>query len=361
MTAPEFEWYMPGSVLSALWGTFMPRLAAYVWQSEIGQVKDGLKWPPKGVTRQLVCGKTYAYPITDGALKDFWKALVTIVFGAEAAVKGVPVDADDQSGVHRAARLVLDYFDPNGSGSGAGKKRIQLRVIQGDAYDFVLSSNGLDIYIPDDPFMDSNGKPDREGGREKVLQMYKFRETGKPPIGLPGDPSSFTNGNGGNEYLIPIPQLTAPTGAYQIQEDWVKGMASDVAWWISGSAYRGMMAALPRVIANLWYEEVAWPKDGGNRRTVTARFSERKGLKKLLEERMETVLPDKMDIEVVKPGQNPDPTTLPNWNPHDVMITDKGLYFPDPGKPPEAEALLEAIVKGQAGNPVFTDSGPCAH
>lgn len=361
MAGPLPTWYMPGSVLSALWGVFMPRLAALVWKSEINELNQGetpLKWPPDGVTKQLVCGDTYAYPIEGKALQEFWEALATIAFGPGAVVNGELANVTAHTGTQRVALLLLEYLKPDG---GPGAKRIQLRVIQGEAYDFVLCSNGLDIFIPRDPFLNDAGKADGPRGQEKVLQMYKFRETGKPPIGLPGHPSSFSGGNGsnGDTYLVPIPQLTAPTGAYQIQEDWVKGMAGDVTWWISGSTYRGMMAALPRVIANLWYEQVAWPKDEKDDRTTRARFNNG-GLGKLLEERMETILPRNMHIKVAKENDDPDAsvTALPGWNKYDVMITDKGMYFPDPGPAPSPKVLLDAIVQGQAGNPVFTDSAP---
>ncbi|MCG6989159.1 MAG: hypothetical protein LJF06_13400 [Gemmatimonadetes bacterium] len=355
----SLDWYVPGSVVSALWGSVMPRLAATVW-------KGDLVWPPPSAQKQLVHGDMYAYPLTAKAQKDFWTKLAQIAFGSVKVYQSLRKELDSGgqanprrfSAGQRAAHVVLDYFDPDQQTSHC----MRLRVIRAHGYDFVLSSNGLDIFIPENPFEDGGSGNGAESGRAKVLQMYKFRETGKPPIGLPGVPASFPQS--GDDILIPIPQLSTPTGAYQVNEDWMKGMANDVAWWISGTAYRGMMAALPRIIACMWYEEVVWPneplkvKGKPNPNTTRGRFDTE--LKELLEERMETVLPADMAIEVVAPSAvDPDALGLPGWKPRDIMIAKEGIWIPRPDEAPGASALLDAIEKGSAGNPVFTDSGPC--
>lgn len=351
------DWYVPGSVVSALWGSVMPRLAATVW-------KGDLVWPPPSAERQLVHDDMHAYPVTGEAQRKFWAKLAEIAFGSVETYQNLREELDSAGEVNhrrfsagqRAAHVVLDYFDPDHQTS----QRMHLRVIRAHGYDFVLSSNGLDVFIPENPFEDGESGNGAGSGRAKVLQMYKFRETGKPPIGLPGVPASFPPTGG--DILIPIPQLSTPTGAYQVHDDWVKGMANDVTWWISGSAYRGMMAALPRIIASMWYEEVVWPdeplevKGKPNPNTTRGRFDTE--LKKLLEERMETILP--VDINVVPAGPvDPDALGLPGWKSRDIMITDKAIWIPHPDEAPEEKALLDAIEQGTAGNPVFTDSGPC--
>jgi hypothetical protein len=363
MQTEELKWYVPGSVLSALWGSVMPRLAATVW-------KGDLKWPPnaRDGNRELIYRGMYAYPVTGTAQKDFWTKLRDISFGSGRAYRKLlpalrSVQKPDEPGftrAQRAAHAVLEYFHPNPEKGRQRDQRLPLRVVRASAYDFVLSSHGLDVFIPDNPFENAKGGKDWEHGRTKVLQMYKFRKTGRPPIGLPGLPASSPVG--GDDRLIPIPQLTSPTGAFQIHEDWARGRANDVAWWISGTAYRGIMAALPRVIAYRWYEEVAWKEEDyrHDRRTTRGRF--RDDIKTLLEERTETRLPADMKFEV-RTKRYPVPKVAQNlagWNPRDVMITNEGLCFPDPGTAPAAKVLLDAIEAGKAGNPVFTDSGPSA-
>lgn len=353
-------WCMPGSVLSALWGTLMPRVAALMWKAEVaGEGFDSrLAWPPGPPDEVL--GNLPVYSLKADALTSFRNHVARVGFGAGVLADAVPSSPDGLTGLKRVTHLVLQYFASAGQGSGTpGCECVPVRMIQANAYDFVLSSAGLDIFIPPNPFM-TNGHPDMPNGQAKVLQMYKFRETGKPPVGLPGNPSSFA----GADYLVPIPQLTAPTGAHQIHEVWVRERVPAVDWWLAGSSYRGMMAALPRIIANLWYEQVVWPTTPlpavlGSGASTQARFPT--DLRLLLAERMETALPVDMDVCLMD-STHPDPewTGLPCWTPHDIMITNTGLYFPDPGPPPDADRLLDAIERGQAGNPVFTDSVPCA-
>ena len=361
------DWYMPGSVLSALWGSVMPRLAASVWKGRLGL--GGLIWPPPGAAPQLIFGDLYAYRIAGSALVDFWDSLAKIAFGSARKYRRIQKEIRAGRGTngHRltnaelAAHVVLDYFDPRATTGQKAATRIPMRVIHAESYDFILSSDGLDVFIPRDPFVGEDRAVRLRAGRIKVLQMYKFRETGRPPIGLPGLPATFAKN--GDDRLISIPQLTAPTGAYQLDESWARGRAGDVAWWISGTSYRGMMNALPRIIASMWYEKVVWPQEpltvngAPNPRTTRGRFGSR--LRELLEERMETILPAKMKIDV-RSARRPVPTgatSLPGWNARDIMITNEGMVFPDPGPPPEAKALLDAIEAGNAGNPVFTDTG----
>jgi hypothetical protein len=240
--------------------------------------------------------------------------------------------------------------------------------------------------LPPTPGRKVSGPPsndrEREAARQKVLQLYKFRETSKPPIGLPRAPATALDPrNSPSEEskptpgsFITIPQLTAPTGAFQVPEAWIRALTHEehddtgeanerVRWWLSGSLYRAIMAAFPRIIASMWYEEAAWDEGkyspAGSEQTYGHRFYYG-GLRTMLEERVETVLPEGVEIHV---GKRPKwlPEGAKGWSMDDIMITQDGLYFPDPGPAPEWEELLEAIERGIAGNPVFTDSNPtCA-
>lgn len=352
MLANEPQWYMPGSVLNALWGSVMPKLAATVW-------KGDLQWPPEGAVKEEIHEEgsgngalLVRYEIVGKAREAFWDALARIAFGsaekyrdlAGELVKGELENGARLSASQRAAHVVLEYFDPYSDATA----RVPLRVITARAYDFVLSRDGLDMFTPENPF-----KGDDEHGRIKVLQMYRFRETGKPPIALPGEPCTFDADHG---VLISIPQLSAPTGSFQIHEDWSKALADKVGWWLAGSSYRGMMAALPRVIATKWYDElVGKTYTNGTEVGPTSKLF-KEDLKKLLEERMETPLPATMVVEVVDGHAPSDLAGRSGWHAHDVMITDAGFHVPDPGLPPNKDQILDAIERGTAGNPVFTDS-----
>lgn len=358
------KWYVPGSVISALWGNVMPRLAAMVWRHENGDTSGThLEWPPDSEPQEV--GTLKAYPVDEAAREKFWDALVRNSFTSQDAYRAlqpslmnrVPRDKAQFSEGQRASHVVLDYFDPESDRQSS--RMLPMRVIRADAYDFVLSSKGMDVFIPPNPFGEDMDY-DSEKGRQAILQMYKFRKTGVPPIGLPGVPATGPAKDGQDDYLIPIPQLSAPTGAYQIHEEWARGEAANVKWWLSGSAYRGIMSELPRIIAYKWYEEAAWPDDAfdSDPRTTRARFYDgADGLKRLLEERLETRLPNELKIRVLKDNTRPpEANGLSAWNERDIMITNRGLYIPDPGDAPQSAELIDAIESGRAGNPVFTDT-----
>lgn len=368
------RWYMAGSVLNALWGNIMPRLAAAVWRGD-------LVWPPKTGAVPLDDG-LLAHPLKDQALEVFADELVEIGFGTQENYLKAARGRNRLTGSQLSTLVATEYFHPGAAAAYLKNRppdehRLTLRVIQAESYDFVLSDGGLDVFVPPTPGSAEPGPvpPGKtDEARKEVLQFYKFRETSKPPIGLPGAPTSSLPED--RDSFINIPQLTAPTGSHQVPEGWIRAMANQVEWWLSGSLYRGLMGAYPRIIASMWYEEVAWgaeePKYSPKSReqTYRSRFERGEGkgkgdddLKEMLEERVETVLPEELGIFVPSIKERPawlegkDP---PGWNPNDIMIASDGLYFPDPGDAPTWDELLEAIKSGVAGNPVFTDSGPCA-
>jgi len=382
MKAQASHWYMPGSVLNALWGNIMSRLAASIWLGN-------LDWPPK-TTPEKHAGGLEAYPVDATAMPKLAEQIVRIAFTRKAnepwkAIEESYVLAAQRQGrltnAQRSTLITTEYFHPGAAEAHLPNRppeahRIRLRVIKARGYDFVLSDQGLDLFVPPKPGAPYGkedwgkvGKREEPAAREDVLQFYKFRETSKPPIGLPRAPATAFPGNGSppSDFFVSIPQLTAPTGAHQVPEAWMKGLAPSVDWWLSGSLYRGILAALPRIVASKWYEEVAWDPttatSGGytaaaEDQTYAKRFYEAGGLKELLEEHTETVLPKSLQVVVArKPKWLP--KDAPGWNERDVMITSEGLYFPDPGDAPEWTELAKAIESGVAGNPVFTDTAPC--
>lgn len=366
------RWFMAGSVLNALWGNIMPRFAASVW-------RGGLEWPPNTDAEPLKNGLA-AHPLKDEALEAFARQLVEIAFGTEDNYLKAAKSRNRLTKAQLSTLVVTEYFHPGAAAEHLKNRpdadlRLPLRVVEDEAYDFVLSNEGLDVFVPPTPGSNTPGPPAErtDAARREVLQFYKFRETSKPPIGLPGRPTSALPED--DDSFINIPQLTAPTGSHQVPEGWIRAMSDEVDWWLSGSLYRGLMGAYPRIIASMWYEEVAWggveseysPEE--RRQTFRSRFERGDGkgksdddLKEMLEERVETVLPAELGIFVPQIRERPDwlAGDAPGWNENEIMITSDGIYFPDPGDAPSWEKLLDAIESGVAGNPVFTDSGPCA-
>jgi hypothetical protein len=149
-------------------------------------------------------------------------------------------------------------------------------------------------------------------------------------------------------------------------------------WQIAGSVYRGIMTELPRVVATMWLEELDAVPVAANGNSYQSHFSrggngnDDSGIRKVFRERLETSLPDARHMEfrtyTTAPGDRP------AWTDRDVMITNQGFFFPrvDPldvadNDPVVTEARSQAkvldiyneIMKGRAGNPVFTDSIYC--
>lgn len=410
------RWYMPGSVLNALWGNLMPRLAAAAWLGHLTwpPATDPVEYsaepcngePPGGeepVLRAFPLNTPESDPKVQKALAAFHRQMVTVAFWERGDEEEPDPDelwkkiydryakaAESRRGLstsQRCALVVAEYFYPAGAPLDRrppAANLMPLRIIEATGYDFVLTSEGLDIFVPPKPGTALNhgeaafGKVTKEeeaAARRNVLQHYKHRETSKPPIGLPRAPATAFPSNGANDidvlvthpeegYFINIPQLTAPTGAHQMPEAWVRSVGPEVGWWLSGSLYRGVMAAYPRIVASMWHEEVAWPSVDPSlgRRTYAERLCAKDGLRTLLQERVETVFPDKLAIPVPQAGLRPSWVTSANdagWNPRDIMLTGEGIYFPDPGGAPQWKELAESIERGVAGNPVFTDSLPC--
>jgi len=146
-------------------------------------------------------------------------------------------------------------------------------------------------------------------------------------------------------------------------------------WQISGAVYRGIGAELPRIVATMWYEQLTGCTV--DEHTYTIRFPDPdRGMRSIFEDRLETSLPR---FGQMRFGLHPGTTTVnlggtsltvPTlaatsipasslnafWNADDVMITNAGLCVPPQPGAPSLDAMLDEIIAGTAGNPVFTDS-----
>lgn len=325
----DFLWGIPAGELNVIWSEVYPRLVAKEWETA-------------GSTNLLD-------PSFNGAaLRADTLALAATAPDPEFAARAT------------AAANVL---------GNAGSIPVSMRGRGG--YDFLLTDRGLELVMPDVP-----------GTKAEMLRYYTFRRTGRPAIGLPG-------------YLTAAVSAVAtdsPTGPSQIAinqaavlalldefpncdeatcirqglvfigpreglpiEEYVCLVKKFRCWYLFGSAYRGIMTEIPRIVANIWLEEElgtdALPG------AYTPRFTDPgdNGLRSIFEERLETEIHEerRMHFEVHPLSA---PLNVP-WNANDVMVTNKGLYFPEPAAGgPSLDQMLVAMVAGRAGNPVFTDS-----
>jgi hypothetical protein len=385
-----YKWYIRSSVINALWSEVMGRLAAMVWLSELDFGGD-LKFPDPDAPRELVyCSKghpedecseecgLWAHKIEGKALKRFWHALAAVGFPKDKDPEERfwngdefqrPEPSDPCLGPDQRHLLhVLKYFDPVEYNNNA--KRMTVRVLYAEAYDFILYDGGLDLFVPPKPWRkewDDSAPRSLEGldeeqvkeemrdwTRHEILRMYKFRKTGSPAIGLSGVPA--TSSTDESDYRVPM--SAAPTGPTDVPHDWMRGMAAETNWWVTGSVYAAVNQTLPRLVASLWFEEeVRKPneKDDHYPMSYRCRWQTGGGVKDLIQHRLETRRG--CEIELGDP-EDWEKTPDDNWNPRDVMITSSGLVIPHPGGRPELEKLLGDIAAGVAGNPVFTNTIP---
>jgi hypothetical protein len=312
--------------------------------------------------------------------------------------------------------------------------RIPIRFMGDGGYDFLLSDQGLDVFVPERP-----------GSPFELLRYYTFRRTGRRPIGTPlylSDANLATSTESptgpGQVKLPPEIVLRAvlsfdldlqdslcatqidcavrdmgvqlPDGFSEESDRWYSFMkyGEDFStaypdlqkllqtpvnttlekihcllqrfrcWQIEGSVYRGIMTEFPRLVAEIWLEEVMGVTAPGSSVLSDTYYhrmiQQPKRAREVLEERLETMLPDedRMEFEATGPGgQAP---TMPSscaalWKSEDIMITNQGIYFPeipdlktafqaDPQTNPDQtlNQILNEIASGRAGNPVFTDS-----
>ncbi|HSH75942.1 MAG TPA: hypothetical protein VLA09_09700, partial [Longimicrobiales bacterium] len=114
-------------------------------------------------------------------------------------------------------------------------------------------------------------------------------------------------------------------------------------WQVEGAVYRAILTELPRVIAEIWIERIVG--SSVHPKSYHSRFQPASGeLADIFRERLETSLPkgDRMTFDV-RPA-------------NDVEITNQGFWLPEAVAMPLKPAMLDAILEGKAGNPVFTDS-----
>ena len=208
------NWWIPGSVLTALWAKVMPQLAATLWKTDLGIPANGggarLRWPPESdEADQIEFGSFKGFHMQGKALSKFWDGLARLAFGNTEAYEGMidrlnghhPRNEPQFSRGQRQAHLVLEYFNSKDDGNRPPRepdRAMQLRVFITSGYDFVLHSDGLDIFVPPGPHKDAAGNviPGEEGRNQlqvEILRMYRFRATGSLPIGLPNAPSSSRN------------------------------------------------------------------------------------------------------------------------------------------------------------------------
>lgn len=374
------RWSVSASVLNILWGEVWPRLVALWWRNDSSPIPT--------------C------PITFGILSpaNLDAAMLTLAQEEIAWLNGLPstsapYPAPTLPGPWNATRFqrrlqqVRDHLN--------GPNPIPIRFIGEHGYDFVLSDAGLDLFSPKVPDEDW-----------EWYRYYAFRRTGRAILGVPdyleatetflmdaptGAGQVLTTGAAlgtevapGSECTLGQVDCLAPEDVPAIEET-VPGAPVDIVfphrrlvsvwppasrppswkrsrhvrfrydaylaalsqlrcWQLEGAVYRAILEELPRVVAEMWMEESEFSPPLSSA-TYSYRFRPGVGAaREIFEERVETSLPrpTRMVFEVGGVG--------------DVTISNRGMEFPPPPQHPDRTKVLNAIIQGRAGNPVFTDS-----
>ena len=373
-------WRVSASVINILWGDVWPRLMALWW-------KNDSRWTPD-------C------PIDFGELTpaDLETAMLTLAqeevtwlntLTTTTVPYAVPTLAGPWSDTRFQRRLqqVRDHLN--------GASVIPIRFIGEHGYDFVLSDGGLDLFSPKDPDEDW-----------EWYRYYAFRRTGRPILGVPeylestgtflmdaptGAGQVLTTFGALDTEVVPgsectlrqveclgveeVPEVEGMTPEAPLEVDfrdrrpmsvwppasrppswkrsrhirfeyhaYLAALSRLRCWQIEGSVYRAILEELPRVVAEIWMEasQFSSPLSAS---TYGYRFLPGvPDARTIFEERVETSLPDdsRMVFEV--------------GSVEDVEISSRGIEIPPPPQRPDRTAVLQAIIQGSAGNPVFTDS-----
>jgi len=125
-------------------------------------------------------------------------------------------------------------------------------------------------------------------------------------------------------------------------------------WQLEGSVYRGILEQLPRVVATVWRERLhaTTYRCSVDPDSYSARWGNPDTMRDIFRERLETSLPRPAKM-IFKVGAAP--PDVERADP-DVMITNRGITFPNITAPPSLTDMFKAISTGAAGNPVFTDT-----
>jgi hypothetical protein len=354
-------WYLPTRHLNALWSDLYPRVAARVWRAGPGDPA----WPAAGDMKP-------------------WLIQQATEFGGAASISP-PADVGRSDAFRTRMQALADFLQQDDA--------VPITYHPGvDAFDFILSEEGLDLFHPPDP----NPVVTPAQRQKDLLGYYTYRSTGRTPIAVPGVYTPVALPSPEVEVLNPGSNLTSTQGPSQVPAlpgnvglaSWVASGAGSAkngepppaprrnvgqemlvfwcerregrCWQVSGTVTRAILVEHPRVIAHIWHdtgpENAGCPTFG----SYPALFDDPgdTGLRLIFRERLETSLPpaSRMVFEATMPA-------LPAfYNGEDarVLITHDGFFFPPPGQPPQFTQMMTEIVEGRAGNPVFTDSSRSA-
>ncbi|MGI9627522.1 MAG: hypothetical protein ACR2QM_11850 [Longimicrobiales bacterium] len=118
-------------------------------------------------------------------------------------------------------------------------------------------------------------------------------------------------------------------------------------WQLTGAVFRAIQEVFPRIIADFWHDNLpdnpGLPFDNAN-----------EDIREQIKNRLETGLPPagKMVFQIDEDGVPANWDAI--WDTEDIMVTNQGVFFPREEAVPGLNVILQKIVKGLAGNPVFT-------
>ena len=331
-------WEISASELNYFWMAVYPRIVGIIWRDDI---------PEREIRPEAIDGA----PADPRRPKRFMIARIREIIDALRAEPRPPRDT-----IRRMRALIKPL------------SKMEIGIIPGFNYDFLLHSRGIDLPLPE--------RPD---DLSYVFQRYQFREVGPSAMALPnlntGDSFDFRGvaaaafmtaapaamATNGTMALMtaagPAPGPAAPRRVSMWLADYAEAQRTERGWqwYIRGSELGAIMTSLPRVIAQVWY-------DMERAKTILASFESpseqveaivsdyvrryREEPRRLFEDRIEVRFDPDLPMETGAEG-----TT-------DCILRDTGATLPFPN-PPAMEDLFTAWADGAAANPVFTSSHKC--
>jgi hypothetical protein len=296
-----------------------------------------------------IVGRIWQYDISEDALRSDFKAYLLNEIDLFIAA----CDKKETKAILEDIRAVFS--------------RLEIGLLPGSSYDFVLSEEGIDL-----PFVN---KPDREA----IFRNYRDRSVTPPQMNLPkidDDLSALDIDR------IPAPApppaqfprrvtqtIGAPIGSngngdgtiesFMYDKQRTRHYASGRRWQVQGSLLASLIRATDRIIAEQWYEEIRRTDEA----TTDDRDQVRDRVRRDFKENARAIIGDYLEltfrgrlleafeIQVVLEEEYPDEDAASGYS----YLSQKGLTICFP-KAPELSEIIEDMALGKAGNPMYSNT-----